>query len=298
MNNKKSKLIFIILVLLIILGGMFYFYFNTKNTNAVSSSNEQERQAIVTKQDISKTITGSGEITTSQEEKLKLKSNRYLKEVYVGENQLVKKGENLVKYTNGTYLTAPYNLVVKSQNLGKIGEICDADTHYIEVANIDNLAITLNINESDKNSLKVGQEVKIKPNAFEDKIYQGTVKKINEIGTYDANGSSFKITIEFQNDLMLNIGMSAFCEITVEKAEQTLAIPIQAVKNIGNEKYVTIVKEDGTTEEIKVETGLSNDIYVEIKSGLELNQKIQYIDISNNSNNSFDSIGQSIPMGS
>ncbi len=78
--------------------------------------------------------------------------------------------------------------------------------------------------------------------------------------------------------------MSAFCEIIIAEAKDVLAIPIEAVKKIGEEKWVTLVKETGTTEEVKVETGISNDSYVEIKSGLTAGQKVQYTPISKNAN--------------
>lgn len=285
-NNKKNKLIFLVIILLLIFSVMIYFYINPFQDKVDNVSNSNNRITTVTKQTIRKEISGSGEINSNLQEKLSPKKNRYLKEVYVEENQIVKKGEKILKYTNGTYLTAPYDLAIKSLNLGKIGKLCNPDYEYIEVLDIKHLIVTLNIDESDKNSISVGQEVNIKANAFENKEYKGKVKKIDAIGKYETTGSSFKIIIEFENDGKLSVGMSAFCQITVAEAKDALVVPIEAVKTIGDQKFVTIVNEDGTTKETKVETGLSNDIYVEIKSGLELGQKIQYISISKNGNNS------------
>lgn len=282
-NKKGNKPMFVVSILMIIFLVMLYFYMVPMQKETVNASNNTVKTVAVTKQTIRKEITGSGEISSNLQERLFVNKNRYLKEVYMEENQIVKKGENLLKYTNGSYLVAPYDLAIVNLNLGKIGELCDANSQYIEVLDTTNLIITLNINESDKNNIAVGQEVHIKANTFENKEYIGKVKKIDAIGKYGATGSSFKVTIAFENDGLLSIGMSAFCQIIVSEAKNVLALPIEAIKNIGEEKWVTVVNEDGTTKEVKVETGLSNDNYVEIKSGLEDGQEVQYVPISKNS---------------
>ena len=288
-RKKRNTLIVVVFILVVVFGMMLYFYRSLLQNKPVNSSNENVQVTNVMRQNIKKQITDSGEISSSLQERLEPKKNR-LKEIYVEENQIVKKGEKLLKYTNGTYWIAPYDLVVMEVRLGKIGEICDPNSQYIEVADMTNLIVTLEIDESDKKDITVGQEVQIKANAFENKTYTGKVKKIDAIGQYKTTGSSFNVTIELENDGMLNVGMSAFCQIIIAEAKDVLAVPIEAITTLGEDKFVTIVKEDGTTQEVKVEIGISNDYYVEIKSGLEFGQKIQYRQISKNNNSATGSI--------
>lgn len=53
-------------------------------------------------------------------------------------------------------------------------------------------------------------------------------------------------------------------------------VPINGVQVNGNRKYVLVVKY-GKTEEVDIETGLSNDEYVEVKSGLTGGETIQVV---------------------
>ena len=98
---------------------------------------------------------------------------------------------------------------------------------------------------------------------------------INQIWNYASNGSSFSAVVKFANDGDVKIGMSASCSITLEKAENVIAVPIEAVQTKNNEKYVVIKNNDGSTSNVTITTGMSNDAYVEVKSGLSGNETIQ-----------------------
>ena len=204
----------------------------------------------------------------------------------VEENQFVAKGERILRYTNGTFLLAPYNLVIKNINVPDKDAICRS-SHYIEVMDVNNLVLTLDIDEADLSSVQVGQDVAITVNGVLDKIYTGKVTKIDEIGNYASNGSKFKAMISFENDGNVKIGMSAYSVITIDKAENVITVPIASIQRQGNSKYVVVVNDDGTTKNVSVETGLSNDAYVEIKSGLSGGETIQMVvsSTNNNSNN-------------
>ena len=224
-----------------------------------------------------------GEVSSNLVEKLELNTYRYLREVLVKNNQLVSEGEPIIKYTNGTYLYAPYNLVIKGISIGEVGEICQS-SHYIEVMDTNNLILTLSVDEADLPSVQVDQEVSITVNAYEEKEYTGRIVEIEQIGTYASNGSKFKTTILFENDGNIRIGMSANCTITTDKAENVIAVPVSSIQTQRNEKYVVVVNEDGTTKNVTVETGLSNSAYVEIKSGLSGGETVQMIVSSSNEN--------------
>lgn len=84
--------------------------------------------------------------------------------------------------------------------------------------------------------------------------------------------------------------MSTSCTIILKEEKDALSVPIDGVsENSDGEQYVTKVNEDGKTEEVIVETGIADENYVQILSGLELNDKIQIeteiTESTNNSNN-------------
>jgi len=271
MKKKNSKLILVVVVLLVIFAVMLYFYLRSENNNSNAGAGNIQEVTVGTG-NIEKAITGSGEILSSLVEKLELNTYRYFKEMLVEQNQFVEKGEPILKYTNGTYLYAPYDLVVKSFSVPEKDAACRS-MHYIEVVDTINLMVTLDIDESELSQVQVGQDVYITVNNDTEKTFTGKVSKINELGTYAANGSKFTTTISFENDGSVKVGMSASCKITIDKVENVIIVPVAAVQKQGTQKYVVVVNSDGITKNVPVETGLSNGTYVEIKSGLTIRRK-------------------------
>ncbi len=282
-NNKKTKYIIISgTILVIIIASVIATIIVNKNKTTQSSSSTSVVEKQVSTQTIQKTLTGSGQITTSGTEKLSLTTTKYFSTMCVEDDDTVKEGENILKYTDGTYLTAPYDCVITSYSVPDTGSICTSSNN-VQIKNVATLNMTLSVNESEINSVSVGQSVSITVNAIDNKTYTGTITKIDSVGTYSSSGSTFTATIEFANDGNVKIGMSASCTIILQEADNCIAVPVEAIQTSGDTKYVIVVKSDGTTENVTVETGISNDNYVQIKSGLTGSETIQMLQTTSSS---------------
>lgn len=292
MKKKINPIIIVIIVLVIVLAIIIYLYVKPTNSNKISSSNDiqtlenssntTEAQANI--QTIENTLSSSGEIESALDEKLTLHASYYFEKLLVDENVYIAEGTNIVEYTNGTYLTAPYNCVIVSSNLPDEDEVCTS-SHYLEVKSIQSLSMNLSVSESDINKIEIGNVVDITITATNEKL-NGYITSISEVGSYSSNGSYFNAVVTFENNGNLKIGMSATCEIIIEKAENAVAVPVEAIQTSDSEKYVIKVNNDGSTEEVNVETGISNDAYIEIKSGISEGDKVQMTESSSSSNNS------------
>ncbi len=274
--KKIKKSTIVILILLIIIAILIYRDIKRSNEEQEEITNTNISEVSVGTQTITKTLTTSGEISNYVSENLSLNTSYYFSEIYVEENEYVDSGENILKYTNGTYLTAPYNCVIKSINVPSSGSIVTS-SNYIEIYGTDTMCLTISIDETELNDLSIGMEAVITPNALENKTYTGTVSSINPIGTYQSSGSTFTGIVTFENDGDLKLGMSASCTITLEEAEDVISVPIEAIQTSGDQKYVIKVNENGETENVFVETGISNDSYVQIISGLSGGETVQTI---------------------
>ena len=70
--------------------------------------------------------------------------------------------------------------------------------------------------------------------------------------------------------------MSASCTVIIKEEKEVISVPIDSIsENSDGEQYVTKINENGDTEEVIVETGIADENYVQILSGLSLNDKIQ-----------------------
>lgn len=273
---KVFKKALLIIILMAIVGTVTFFIGKQigLNTDTSSASTTIEEVTVGT-QTIKKTLTSSGEIQSANIEKLELDTSKYYETMCVEEDDTVNEGENLLKYTDGTYLIAPYDLVVTSFSVPET-ETKATSSNYIEVQDLKNLNVNLNINESEISNISLDQEVEISLTADSSKTYTGKISKIDSIGTYSASGTTFPVEVSLVNDGNIKIGMSVSCTINIEELTDVLAVPIDAVQINGDRRYVIVV-ENGETKEVDIETGLSNDEYVEVKSGLNGGETIQVV---------------------
>ena len=279
---KKIKRFIPVIILLLIVGGACFFIGRSIGLNTdTSSSNTKIEDVEVSKQTIKKTLTSSGEVQAYSTKKLKLNTDYTFSKVLVEEDQTVKKGTKLVRYSNGKYLVAPYDLVVSKINVPKKGKN-PTSSHYIEVQNVSYVIVSIDVSESEIANINVGKEVEIVLTADSSKTYTGKITKMSSIGTYSSSGSTFEVEVRIKNDRNIKVGMSVSTTINIEELTDVIAVPINAIQINGDKRYVVVVDGDKTSE-VEVTTGLSDDNYVEIKSGLTVGETVRVVTVTTQS---------------
>lgn len=155
------------------------------------------------------TLKTTTEVTSALTENVELHTTYYIEEVYVEENQFIASGENILKYTNGTYLVAPYNCYIIELNLPEIGGKA-LNSHYIKISSSNSLMVTMNVDETNIDDISIGLEATIEVISL-GKTYTGNVTHIASTG----NNGKFEIKIEFENDGNILIGMTSNVVITI-----------------------------------------------------------------------------------
>lgn len=271
---KKFKKAVLSIILIAIVGTITFFVGRQIGLNTdTSSTTTTIEEVTVGTQNIKKTLTSSGEIKSSSTEKLELSTSYYFETMCVEEDDTVKEGENILKYTNGTYLTAPYDLVISSYSVPDTKTKVTSN-NYVEVQNLKDLVISLSVNENEISSISLNQDVEISLTADSNKTYTGKITKIDSVGSYSASGTTFPVEVGLENDGNIKIGMSVSCTINIDELTDVLAVPIDGVQINGDRRYVIVV-ENGETKEVDITTGVSNDEYVQVLSGLNGGETIQ-----------------------
>ena len=148
------------------------------------------------------------------------------------------------------------------------------------------LELKLNVDELKIRSLKIGQEVEITADAVPGETYKGTISSILVAGT-TANGStSYPVTVRIDEMGDLLPGMNASAKITTASVKNVLALPNAALVR---GSYVLVTKDSPSAANaetsmtapdgyvyVKVTTGISDDDYIEVKSGLQEGDTIAY----------------------
>jgi hypothetical protein len=181
-----------------------------KRTENETDETSKEKTHLIDKQNKkSNTLKTNTEIKSALSENIELHATYYLEEVYVEENQSVEAGENILKYTNGTYLVAPYACYITELNLPDLnGRILNS--HYVGIASSNSLMVTMNVDETNIEKISVGLETTIEVTSL-NKTYKGNITHIASTG----NNGKFEIEIEFENDGNVKIGMTGSVSITI-----------------------------------------------------------------------------------
>lgn len=163
-------------------------------------------------------------------------------------------------------------------------------TVIMRIADLSRKQIFAKVDETDIGSVRVGQKATFTVDAYNGKTFTATVSKISQtdmdnswnISNSSSSSSSssaaviyYSVTLDVDDpEGLLMPSMTARVEIETANKDSALAVPLSALKTDKNGTYVIVIKDDGTTENRYVETGIYGDEFVEIINGLSENEKI------------------------
>lgn len=194
-------------------------------------------------------------------------------------------------YENYT-ITAPISgqVISKSIKAGdNISKSSSGSTTMAVIYDLSEVTFEMSVDELDVRSVAVGQKVEITADAIEGTVFTGTVTNISLESSQSNGVTNYPVTVTLDEVGDLLPGMNVDGRIILDEAKDTLMIPVDALMR-GNRVYV---KDDTVTEAqgavpagfraVEVETGLVNDEYVEILSGLEEGETVYVSESSRNS---------------
>ena len=237
----------------------------------VSAINVQEGDA-VSKGDILIELTGDDLTESIQSASESLRS---------AEISMQNQQDNMSNYT----ITSPISGTIIEKD-AKQGDALTSGSTLCVIYDLSYLEMVINVDELQIGALSVGQKVQLTADAVADKTYVGTVTRVSMKGSSSGGTTTYPITIRIDDTDGLRPGMNANAEIVVAEANNALVVPNAAVIRGG---YVLVSKkspsaanavEDMDAPEgyvyVKVETGVSDDSYTEIKSGLQEDDTVAY----------------------
>jgi HlyD family secretion protein len=165
------------------------------------------------------------------------------------------------------------------------------------IADLSEILVESDVNETDVVSLRLGMPGKIHVDAIPDKEYAGHVAEIGSSAAARQSAGAgiryFKVKVAIDNpDQRLRPGMTSQVSIITSTAANTPAVPIQSVvervppsqskkkgaeeeedENLPKKKYVFVVK-DGKAKMTEVTTGISDATHVAVVSGVKAGDKV------------------------
>ncbi len=200
--------------------------------------------------------------------------------------------ENLKKTT----IYAPMSGTISKINVEKgervVGTTQMAGTELLRIADLDKLEVNVDVNENDIIRIKPGDTAKVEVDAYLNHPFKGVVTEVansannTDISTDKVTTFSVKILIlpgsysdlQEKTQYPLRPGMSATVDIITRRAVNVLSVPLEAVTtredSTGNDYEAVFVYANGVVNERKITTGIQDDNYIEVKSGLKGNEKV------------------------
>ena len=189
---------------------------------------------------------------------------------------------------NKTNIYAPISGTISRLNieLGErvVGTAQMAGTELLRLANLNLMEVAVEVNENDINSVSLNDTALIEVDAYLGNIYKGIVSEIansaNVMGVSADQVTNFEVKVRILDEVSFRPGMTATVDIQTERAYAVLSLPIQAVTtrkdtaNTDDKVECVFAFEENTANFIKVETGIQNDEFIQIISGLEKGQDI------------------------
>lgn len=183
--------------------------------------------------------------------------------------------EALDSYT----ITSPISGTVIEKNLKAGDQLNGGDSGAMAVIyDLSQLELQMDVSELDIGQIQPGQTVEITAEALPGQTFTGVVEKVSVNGTTTDGFTTYPVTILLSEYGDLNPGMNVSADIIVERAENALCVPAEAVNSDGTVLVAGegAFAEDGVTiadpskiESRPVTLGRGNQDYVEITSGLE-----------------------------
>ena len=143
-------------------------------------------------------------------------------------------------------------------------------TTVATVADMNDLIFDGNIDETEVGLLQEGMPLTITIGALRDYRFEATLEYISPKAV-ESNGSNqfeVKAAVAVQADRMIRSGYSANAEIVLEAADNVISVSESALEFVSDSVFVYVKNESGIYDRRPVETGLSDGINIEIKSGL------------------------------
>lgn len=186
-----------------------------------------------------------------------------------------------------TKITAPIDGYVASKNI-IVGQTATPGVEIFSIKNTGMVEAEINVTEADIPYVYVGTEAKVTVKSSNLDTIFGTVTSVNP--TKDDKTGLYNVKVSIPNeDGAINAGMFADIALTLQKSENTVAIPTESILQDGEEFYVFVALADGKTSEKRiVKKGIENAETTEIKEGINLGDKVimkgkEYLSETNNS---------------
>ena len=170
-------------------------------------------------------------------------------------------------------VVAPFDGTVTAK-FAQIGQwITPSDTVFT-LTDLSQREIEVKVDSADSNSISVGQTVFMTSDAFPDKTWTESVRRIASAASKNDGTNTVSVFISLgRNSPTLRMGQQVDAEIRTFSRNNATKLPISAVITRNGKSWVGTIR-DGRVHFVSIDTGMEDLTHVEVLSGLSSMQEI------------------------
>ncbi|HCB01090.1 MAG TPA: hypothetical protein DEP19_01795 [Anaerolineae bacterium] len=180
---------------------------------------------------------------------------------------------------NSLYIIAPFDGQVLSID-NQVGDSITANELPVNLANLNQLYVETQVDESDIANVKLGNQAEITLDAVSGVTFTGQVSAINPVGEAVSGLVKYSVRIDLDKvdaDVFLPLGATANVVIKIKDATSTLAVPITAIQNDTQGEFVWVIESDGSTRRVDVVGGVIVGDMVAVTGDLQVGERISTV---------------------
>ncbi len=144
---------------------------------------------------------------------------------------------------------------------------------------IYNMQVNTKVHESMIDRVDVGQNSRIKVDAFAGETLTGKVKTVQPLpdpSSFFSSDIKVYTTLVAIDQKMASLrpGMTAEVTILIDTLDNVLCVPVTAILPLKGKDYVYAILPNGRTERREVKLGATNDILIELKEGVKEGESV------------------------
>lgn len=153
-------------------------------------------------------------------------------------------------------------------------------TTIATVADMSDLIFRGNVDETEVGRIHEETPVKITLGALQNMKFDAVLEYISpkSVENNGANQFEIKAAITVPDSITIRSGYSANAEIELQRANNALTVPESTIEFSGDSTFVYVLTDSVPTQKFtrrQVQTGISDGVNIEIKSGLKANEPIR-----------------------
>lgn len=150
-------------------------------------------------------------------------------------------------------------------------------TTIASVANMGDMIFKGKIDETEVGKIKEGMPLILTVGAIDDATFEAILEHISPKGVEENGAIQFEIkaNVRLKDDQFIRAGYSANAKVVLDRTDSVMAIPESVLRFDADSAYVEVETAPQEFQKRYIKTGLSDGINIEVKEGLNMDEKIK-----------------------